>query len=192
MRRLILPLLLAAPLAAQSFEAGLHLSRQAYPSQSIPESVQPQDKTVVAVRVGYALADLGPALFQVTAVYQPNAKTDMKVDGWTSPTKLGHEYWGLGLMFHFKAVVALGAGLDYRSEKMSASDLNTVSATYGRPWARVSAGYAIPSPLVKPFIGLEVAVPLAKKDFSNTLSFQDQLKTYAPKSQVGIYAGLRF
>jgi hypothetical protein len=191
MTKILLPLLLVAPLAAQSFEVGLNVSRQQYPS--ITElgafKVEPQDKTVVAGRFGYSIVDLGPALFQVTAVYQPKVDTDVKVNGATSATQLGQEYWGLGAMFNFKALVAVGAGVEYRSEKLTTPGLST---TYGRPWARVNAGYAFPTPLVKPFIGVEVAVPLTKKDYNDSLGTEDTLKALAPKLQVGVYGGIRF
>ena len=191
MKKILLPLILVAPLAAQSFEVGLNVSRQQYPS--ITElgafKVEPQDKTVVAGRFGYSIVDLGPALFQVTAVYQPKVDTDVKVNGATSATQLGQEYWGLGAMFNFKALVAVGAGVEYRSEKLTTPGLST---TYGRPWARVNAGYAFPTPLVKPFIGVEVAVPLTKKDYNDSLGTEDTLKALAPKLQVGVYGGIRF
>lgn len=192
MKKALLPLLLAVPLAAQSFELGLNISRQQYPSHNEIGifKVEPQDKTVVAGRFGYAIVDLGPALFQVTAAYQPKVDTDVKVNGSSAGMdKMGHEYWGLGAMFNFKALVAVGAGLEYRSEKITNGGL---SATYGRPWARVNAGYAFPTPLMKPFIGLEVAVPLTKKDYNDSLGAEDVLKSFAPELQVGLYGGVRF
>ena len=190
MKKVLLPLILVAPLAAQTFEVGLNVSRQQYPSITTGGArVEPQDKTVVAGRIGYALVDLGPALFQVTAVYQPKVDTDFKVNGTTTTDQLGHEYWGVGAMFNFKALVAVGAGVEYRSEKLTSPGLST---TYGRPWARVNVGYAIPTPLLKPFIGLEVAAPLTTKTYNDALSPEDTLKAFAPKLQVGVYGGIRF
>jgi hypothetical protein len=136
-------------------------------------------KTVIAARVGYALIDLGPALFQVTAAYQPKMDTDMKPNGFTVPTKLGSEYWGVGAMFNFKALVAVGAGVDYRFEKATATNVFTSTKSFGRPWARANVGYSFPFPLVKPFIGLEAAAPLTKED-------------NGPSLQVGVYMGIRF
>ncbi|HEX9009850.1 MAG TPA: hypothetical protein VF804_05745 [Holophagaceae bacterium] len=191
MKKILLPLLLAAPLAAQSFELGLNVSRQQYPSNTEMGAFrfEPQDKTVVAARFGYALVDIGPALFQVTAAYQPKVDTDVHLNGASTGSSLGHEYWGVGAMFNFKALVAVGAGVEYRSEKITGP---TTSTTYGRPWARVNAGYAFPTPLVKPFIGIEVAAPLTKKDYNDSLSSEDTLKAFAPKLQVGVYGGIRF
>ena len=191
MKRYLLPMILVAPLAAQTFEVGLNVSRQQYPSHTVGgvNRDEPQDKTVVAGRFGYSFVDLGPALFQVTAAYQPKVDTDVKVNGVTSPSQLGQEYWGVGAMFNFKAVVAVGAGVEYRSEKLS---MPGTSTTYGRPWARVNAGFAFPTPIVKPFIGIEVAAPLVKKDYSDSLSPEDALKSFAPKLQIGIYGGIRF
>ncbi len=179
MKKLVLPLLLVAPLAAQSFELGLNVSRQTYKSQESTPIVEAEDKTVIAARVGYSLMDLGPALFQVTAAYQPKVETDLKPNGFLVPTKLENEYWAVGAMFNFKALIAVGAGVDYRFEKRTITNVYSSSETYSRPWARVNAGYAFPSPLVKPFIGLEVAVPLTDEDLG-------------PKLQVGVYGGIRF
>jgi hypothetical protein len=192
MKKLLLPLILVAPLAAQTFEVGLNISRQQYPSHTELSSfrVEPQDKTVVAARFGYAIVDLGPALFQVTAAYQPKVDTEVEVNGSSAGMeKMGHEYWGVGAMFNFKALVAVGAGVEYRSEKITNAGMST---TYGRPWARVNAGYAFPTPLVKPFIGIEVAAPLTKKDYSDSLGAEDLMKSFAPQFQVGVYGGIRF
>lgn len=183
----LLPLVLALPLAAQSFEVGVNVSRQTYTRSSAPGIPGHPDpivfdydaKTVVAARVGYALVDLGPALLQVTAAYQPKADTDLKPNGVTVPTTLSSEYWGVGAMANFKALVSVGAGLDYRFEKATLSNTYTGSYTFSRPWARANVGYAFPTPVIKPFLTLEVAAPLTKND-------------HGPELQVGLYAGLRF
>jgi hypothetical protein len=83
--------------------------------------------------------------------------------------------------------------VEYRSETLSAT--NSISTTYGRPWGRVNAGLAFPTPFVKPFIGLEVAMPLTKTNPSATeymTSDSTGLKAHAPKLQLGIYGGIRF
>jgi len=183
MKKIYFALILAAPLAAQNFEIGVNLSQQSYTSSSTP-GVAPvvfdyDSKTVIAARVGYSVVDLGPALFQITAAYQPKTETNLKPNGITVPTKLNYEYSGIGAMFNFKALVAVGAGMDYRFEKSTKENIYTGTHSYGRPWARLNAGYAFPSPVVKPFIGLEVAAPLATENDG-------------PKLQVGIYGGVRF
>lgn len=202
---LILALSLAAPLAAQTFEVGLFAGQQQYPaihSEVAPGStlrVETEDKTVLGLRFGYAVVDLGPASLQLTAGYQPQAKATMKASLTGTPfVDVGdfkEDHWAVGAMFNFKAFVAVGAGLEFRSESLSgvvggASD----STTYNRVWARVNAGFAIPSPFLKPFVGLEAAFPLATKGsgVDASASAADALKAMAPKSQFGIYAGIRF
>ncbi|NWJ41960.1 MAG: hypothetical protein HXX12_13440 [Geothrix sp.] len=150
------------------------------------------NKTVYAARFGYSVVDVGPALFQITAGYQPESKATVKatLGGAPSgiPAELKQSHWSVGAMFNFKAVVAVGAGLEYRAEKL---DLEGERTTYNRPWIRANIGYAIPSPLVKPFFGLEVAFPLTST--SNKFdSMENVLKSMAPKNQIGIYAGIRF
>lgn len=196
---------LGAPLAAQSFEVGLFLGQQQYPS--IHTDVAPgatlrmetDDKTVVAARFGYTVVDLGLALLQLTAGYQPEAKATVKASlPGTPAVEVGdfkENHWSAGAMFNFKAFVAIGAGVEFRSERLSAtfSGLGD-STTYNRVWARVNAGFAIPSPVVKPFVGLEVAFPLTTKGSGVDInaSTADALKAMAPKSQFGLYAGIRF
>ena len=200
---LTLALLMGMPLAAQSFEAGLFLGQQQYPSPHMlvsPGAPSPivtwqlhlDNKTVYAFRFGYSIVDVGPALFQITAGYQPESKTTINATlGGALSTNMGdfkQSHWSIGAMFNFKAVVAVGAGLEYRAEKLEGEGSNT---TYNRPWVRLNAGYAIPSPLVKPFFGVEVAFPLINT--SNKFdSAENVLKSMAPKNQFGLYAGLRF
>jgi len=199
---LVLLLLMGVPLAAQKWEVGLFAGQQSYKSVTdFGVTDEPAKKTVASIRFGYAVADIGPALFQLTAGYQPLVKTDVKQSGGTIPDgssipnlSYDQKHWSVGAMFNFKAVVAVGAGLEYRSETLSTSGSNglNTSATYGRPWARLNAGYAIPSPVVKPFFGLEVAAPLTSKSYDRNASSVEFLKMLAPKLQVGLYAGIRF
>jgi hypothetical protein len=193
---LALALLMAVPLAAQKWEVGVFLGQQSYKSVSDSGlTVELEKKTVASIRFGYSVFDLGPALFQLTAGYQPQANTDAKMNGTTIPDfSYDQKHWSVGAMFNFKAVVAVGAGLEYRSESLSVSGGNStnVSTTYGRPWARLNAGYAIPSPMVKPFFGVEVAAPLTSKSYDPNASSEDALKMIAPKLQIGLYAGIRF
>lgn len=193
MKKLMLPLALvaAAPLAAQDVELGVFIGQQSFNSVTVSGSkVEVEKKTVAGARFGYSVFDLGPALFQVTAGYQPESKSSVEVNGTTIPgSEYKHSHWSVGAMFNFKAFVAVGAGVEYRSEKLSD---DTDSTTYGRPWARANIGVAFPTPFVKPFVGLEVAAPLTKKDYDAAGSAADALKAGAPKLQVGIYAGIRF
>jgi len=197
---LLLPWLLVLPLSAQSYEVGLFAGQQSFKSASYADPTGEGDlnassgsKTVVAARVGYALVDMGPALLQVTAGYQPKVTTTLTTSaalyGFQSSQDYGASSASLGLMANFKAVIAVGAGVEYRDETLSS---NGVSTRYGRPWGRVNAGYAVPSPILKPFVGVEVALPLTSKSLSGDASTADQLQALAPKLEVGLYGGIRF
>lgn len=207
MKKAILCAVLAAlPLAAQSWEVGLFVGQQSYDKHTFTTPLtfeaKPDSKTMGAIRLGYSLADLGPVLFQINAALQPKTSTTMHYTfANTTPVgidvgqNLDHQATSLGLMFHFKAGVALGAGVDYRWDKLEGDVFGSpTSTTYGRPWARASVGFAIPSPVLKPFLGLEVAVPLVTKSLGSTgpQTTEDILKAYAPKLQIGLYGGLRF
>ncbi len=200
MKKMLVALaLVAAPLAAQDFDDGLLVAQNTYKSQTISgNEIKPDSKTVVAGRFGYAIVDLGPALFQLTAAYQPKVDTSVEINGADMGDKYGHQYWSVGAMFNFKAFFAFGAGIEYRSEKLTASGPtigSEVSTTYGRPWARANIGLSFPTPIVKPFVGVEVAAPLTSQSVSDTEYLNDSskaLKSHAPNFQVGIYGGIRF
>ena len=187
--------LVAAPLAAQDFEAGVFLGQQSLDSVTISgNKIEPKAKFVAGARVGYSLLDLGPALLQVTAGYQPKTSSEVEVNGHTvSGSKYEHQHYSVGAMFNFKAFVAVGAGVEYRFEKLEATGgPSGMDTTYNRPWARANIGVAFPTPLVKPFVGLEVAMPLVTKSQDGSLKSEDILKAQAPRFQVGLYAGIRF
>ncbi|HJV91169.1 MAG TPA: hypothetical protein VJ623_12750, partial [Holophagaceae bacterium] len=83
-KTLALALLLGAPLAAQSFEVGLFVGQQQYPSPHMDVApgttlkVEADNKTVVGARFGYSVVDFGPVLLQLTAGYQPESKSTLK------------------------------------------------------------------------------------------------------------------
>lgn len=198
MKKLALALALASlPACAQDYEVGVFLGQNTYRSQTIVGTeFKPETKSVAAARLGFSIVDLGPALFQFTVGYQPKAKTAMEVNGAASGLDYGHQYWSAGLMFNFKAFVAVGAGVEYRGEKLSLEGPGVnQSTTYGRPWARINVGFSFPTPFVKPFVGVEAAAPLSSTSVTDAeyLSDPDKaLKAHAPNFQVGVYGGIRF
>ncbi|GLH73760.1 hypothetical protein GETHLI_22620 [Geothrix limicola] len=206
MKRFVGMLSLAAlPLAAQSWEVGAFVGQQSYKSFSYQDvtightEVKPDSKTVGALRLGYSLVDVGPALFQINAAYQPKASADIKFNAMGITlggiTKLDHSASSVGLAFIFKAGVSASVGVDYRWDKLEGTFQNlSSSTTYGRPWARANIGFAFPTPLMKPFLGLEVAAPLASTSVGNAGPANDEeaLKGMAPKLQIGVYGGIRF
>jgi len=200
------PVLLAGlvglPLAAQTFEAGLFLGRQQYPSPQVDlgrawtSTWKPGAKTVYAARLGYTVAGRGPLSLQVTAGYQPSSESTVESTLGTPGLTLKTSHWSLGAMFQARALVAVGAGLEFRSERLSGNVYGASSSTtYNRPWVRLNAGHAIPGPVVQPFFGVEVAFPLTtatSRPNLVTTSSSEALKSLAPKNQFGLYAGIRF
>jgi hypothetical protein len=202
MKKLLLPLALAAaPLAAQSFELSLFGAQQEYKDLSFSQGSttvtgKVQSNPVYLARVGWSLIDWGPVMFQLTAGYQPESKATYTATFANSPyhgngTVAGdykYSAYTVGAMFNFKLFLAFGAGLEYRSEGLNNG---LTSATWGRPWARANIGFAFPTPLVKPFIGIEAAMPLTTVT-NDVHTSEDLLKSNAPTLQVGVYVGLRF
>jgi hypothetical protein len=209
MRKSMLVLLCAtAPLAAQNWELGLFAGQQSYKSTDVPSmsykgltlpagSLQPDSKVVYGARLGYSVVDMGPVLLQITGGFQPKSEATLKWGGVEVPdAKYTHEHTSIGAMFNFKARVAAGAGIEYRFEKVGWSDASeSETFNYARPWFRANVGFSFPTLIVKPFLGLEVAMPLISKSIdvaSTNTPDEDVYKALAPKLQIGIYAGIRF
>ena len=189
----LIALILTAPLAAQSWELGVFAGQQSYKSNDILSvNSEVKSKTVLGARLGYSIVDLGPALLQVTAGFQPKTDSEIDVAGMNTGKKYQHQHTSVGVMFNFKAMVAFGAGVEYRMEKLNATNSGISDVSYSRPWLRANIGYAFPSPVVKPFLGLEVALPLTSKSFDLNGSREDGYRSFAPKLQIGIYGGIRF
>ena len=213
MKKILALLVLASalPLAAQSFEAGVLYTWSPTKAQTLTvgpnsEEIKADTFKAAGVRFGYNFVSIGPMEFQGNATMQFNNSQDIgiKLNGTTVPSvgiKEDYKYWAVGAAVNWNFLVRLGVGLEYRSESLKLTDpIDGVnpSTTYGRGWIRGTAGFTIPAPIVKPFIGAEVAFPLSTKslslsDLSGTTPNWDNFnKSMAPKAQYGIYAGVRF
>ena len=199
MKKHAIPLafLLAAPLGAQTFEVGFFLGPRQGPSPYADASGtaspdRAETKTVYGARFGYSMAKFDAGSLQVTAGYQPESRLPVAAP-LSGQGEVTQSHWSAGAMFNFKTLVALGAGLEFRSEKLAGSGPGGISdsTTYNRAWVRLNAGYVFGAPQLSPFIGVEAAFPLSSAD--NKLdTAADELKSLAPRNQIGIYAGLRF
>lgn len=142
------------------------------------------------LRAAYTFLDLKVAELGAAVTWHPKAEDDL-VGGGGNQGKLGNQYLAIGLQADWKFLVNLHAGLDLRSEKVTTS-ANGVSdsTTLHRPWAKAGLGWSAPTPVVSPFVRLEVAVPLTSSDSST--SSDDFRKAMAPALQVALYGGIRF
>ena len=196
-RLMVLLALTTLPLCAQDYEAGIFLGQTTFRTQTVAGTeFEPETKTIGMARLGFSVVDIGPALFQVTVGYQPKAKTAFDANGAPTPRQYGDEAWAAGVMFNFKAFVAVGAGLEYRAERLSFEGPGvSQNTTYARPWARFNVGLSFPLPIVKPFVGVEAAAPLSSTSITSADYVSDPdkaLKSHAPSFQVGVYGGIRF
>ncbi|WIL20238.1 hypothetical protein [Geothrix sp.] len=186
---------LLAVLPASAGEVGLLVDKQAgkaqvatFGSSQKYDAVSP---TGFGIRGGFDVLDLKIAALQLNATWHNKTKGDLTYGG-TNFGELENQYWAAGAMVNWKLLVNVGAGVEYRSEKLTFRPLTGAStdSTLGRPWARVNVGFSIPTPVVSPFFLLEVAAPLSKKDSTSTA--KDLTDAMAPQVQVGIYGGIRF
>lgn len=147
--------------------------------------------TGFGIRGGFDVVDLKVAALQLNATWHNKTTGDLSTGG-TKVGELDNQYWAAGAMVNWKLLVNVGAGVEYRSEKLSFRPTTGAStdSTQGRTWARVNLGFSIPLPVVSPFFALEVAAPLTKKD--GTTTPKDLTDALAPQVQIGVYGGIRF
>lgn len=194
-RTVLIPVLATLPLLAGG-EIGILADKQVGKAQALIVGGTRTDYDAVSptgfgLRGGFDVLDLKVAALQLNATWHNKTTGDLATGG-AKVGELDNQYWAAGAMVNWKFLVNVGAGVEYRSEKLTwrpASGPST-DTTLGRPWARVNVGFSIPTPLVSPFLTLEVAAPLSKKDNGGNLS--DLTEALAPQVQVGIYGGIRF
>ncbi|GLH71214.1 hypothetical protein GETHPA_27470 [Geothrix rubra] len=195
-RTLFIPMLTALPLLAGG-EVGVLLDKQVGKAQvatfGTGQEYDAVSPTGFAIRGGVDLVDLKLAALQLNATWHNRTTGDLKAGG-TKVGELENQYWAVGAMVNWKFLVNLGAGVEYRSEKLTYRTTSPIAGsgdtTFGRPWARVNVGFSIPTPIVSPFFALEVAAPLSRKD--NSGGYSELSEALAPQFQVGIYGGIRF
>jgi len=195
MRKSILFVSAMAILPATAGEVGLLLDKQVGKAQAATGfSTQKYDAvspTGLGIRGGFDILDLKVAALQLNATWHNKTTGDLSYGG-TKYGELENQYVAAGAMVNWKLLVNVGAGVEYRSEKMTFRPNTGASTdtTVGRPWARVNVGFSIPTPVVSPFFLFEVAAPLSKKD--STTTAKDLTEALAPQVQIGIYGGIRF
>lgn len=184
---------------ASAGEVGLILDKQFGKAQAVNaamtgmpagnyDAVSP---TGVGIRAGLTFLDLKVAEIGLALTYHPKAEGDLKFPG-GAVGKYSTEYVAIGVQADWKFLLNLHAGLDMRSEKLTSTTPAGLrdSTTVTRPWVKAGVGFSVPTPVVSPFVRLEVAMPLSKED--KTASPEDFRKAMAPALQVSLYGGIRF
>ena len=146
-----------------------------------------------AFRAGMEVVDLRLASLQLNTTWHTKSSTDLAYGGNHLGT-FGSQYWAVGATVNWKLLVNFGAGVEYRSEKLSFRPAVGPGAdsTLGRPWAKVNFGFSAPLPVLSPFVLLEVAVPVRSTRDTATTSPRELTEALAPQLQVGLYGGIRF
>ena len=196
-----LVLLGIASLPASAGEVGLLVDKQLGAAQVLlagnslgenPGSYAAVSPTGAGVRLGYTLLNLEVLELGVVATYHPSVQGNLKLNG----TQLGtysNQYEALGVQADWTFLLNIHAGVEMRSEKLTANFTTPVAnatETFTRPWMNAGLGLSLPLPILKPFVRLEVAVPMKKE--SNPVSSTDFVKAMAPSLQVSLYGGIRF
>lgn len=185
---LCLALVSAATLSASDNELNLLVSKQMNRDFS-GKNITLDQPAGVTLRYGRDLIGLGPAQLQFQAGYHSQTTADIKTNG-TTTSELKNTGYSLGLQAQWRMGVVLGAGAELRAERLKAEGMG--STTQIRPWLTGRVGFSVPLPVVKPVFGLEVAVPVTKKNADSSSSDEDVLKRISPNFEVSVYGGIRF
>jgi hypothetical protein len=189
-----------AALPSMAGEVGLLLDKQVGATQTEAfsgsgmkfDAVSP---TGLGIRYGFDVLDLKVAALQLNGTWHNKTTGDLSTSLSGKVGEMDNQYWAAGVMVNWKLLVNVGAGVEYRSEKLtwrttSPNAFGTGDATQGRAWARINIGFSIPTPVVSPFFALELAAPLSKSNTTTTT--KDLAEALAPQAQIGIYGGIRF
>ncbi len=199
MKKLIRIAVVAAGLVAlpaRASELGLLVDKQIGAAQAFSANNFDASKpSGYGIRGAYTVLDLKVAEVGLTATYHPESKTDLIQNG-NNFGKFNDEYMAVGAQVDWKFLVNLHAGLDIRREKLTTEGTSFAGAgstTYTRPWVNAGIGFSMPTPVVSPFVRLEVAMATTKQgSLSASPSADEVRKAMAPEYQIGLYGGIRF
>ncbi|WP_306591561.1 hypothetical protein [Geothrix sp. 21YS21S-4] len=129
-------------------------------------------------------------------------------------TDLHYSWWGVGVGYSLRPSAAFEVGfhLEGRGENLKVAGTTYAtnagipstypaaqSVTFWRPWARISAEFAIPTQKTwTPYFGADVSGALKKTDqkgiqlLTDSIHDDTTLKSMAPRWNASVYAGLRF
>lgn len=209
--RPLLPLatlaLCALPTLAQSHQVGLLVTQLTSRTFNSGDQYSTGKTTGFALRYGQDIVTLRPLAgarltFEGTWMPRTGGK-DLKVNGEViadpgASIKYRHEYMSLGLSLNWTMGADFGGGLELRHEgnALYISEPNQpsyeFSGDYTRPWMTLRGGYTFPLPKAKPFVSLEMGIPLAKKVGNKDLVELSLARGLNPKFQVSLVGGLKF
>jgi hypothetical protein len=183
-------------LPARASELGLLVDKQIGVAQAFTgSSFDAAKPSGYGIRGAYTILDLKVAELGLTATYHPQSKTDLVLNG-INAGKFNDEYMAVGAQVDWKFLVNLHAGVDIRREKLTTEGTSLAGAgstTYTRPWVKAGIGFSVPTPVVSPFVRLEVAMATTKQgNLSASPSADEFRKAMAPEYQIGLYGGIRF
>jgi hypothetical protein len=186
--------LVALPVRAS--ELGLLVDKQVGVAQAFSAyNFDANKPSGYGIRGAYTVLDLKVAEVGLTATYHPESRTDL-INSGSNVGKFNDEYMAIGAQVDWKFLVNLHAGVDIRREKLTTegvSGIGTGSTTYTRPWVKAGIGFSVPTPVVSPFVRLELAMATTKQgSLSASSSADDIRKAMAPEYQIGLYGGIRF
>lgn len=192
-------LFVIACIPAQATELGLLLDKEIGRAETLGAAgsglpaggYERASPTGWGVRAAYTFLNLRVADLGAAVTYHPKSEDDLFGGSGGKQGRLGNQYLAIGVQADWKFLINLHAGLDLRSEKITTT-ANGVSdsTTLNRPWVKAGVGWVAPTPVVSPFVRLEVAVPLTSSDSSS--SSDEFRKAMAPSLQVALYGGIRF
>jgi hypothetical protein len=194
----VLALSATLPLVAGT-EIGLLLDRQVSKTQSVlvaqtavNGSYDAGNPSGMGFRVGTTFLDVGIMALGVNATYHPKSEEDLKLNG-VKIGRYGAQYVAVGAGLDWKLLVNLHAGVEFRRETYSADFPawgSTGNTSLTRPWVKFGVGFSVPTPVLSPFIRLEVAFPSSRTEKTGTP--EELRQALAPQAQVALYGGIRF
>ena len=213
---LLLALVAALPMSAQSFSAAVSYGKLQTVAQTFAAAPDAEGQqnfgqfsdgalTAYGLHLAWEALAFGPLALEVTVGYRAPATLNLTDSVWATlpgvtiplgsgsvPAQLRDGSVSAGVRLAGHLPMDWGVGVEARSENLRlVGTPGTLSATLTRPWLEGSLGYTFPSLALKPFVAGFVAMAVTK--VANDGSYDTKLvQAMAPKTEMGLRAGLRF
>lgn len=167
------------------------------PSVDNQFSASPDDAVSLSLRFGFDLVELGSAKVnaQTTIHSEYTTKYSFTQTGFyyrEGTGKFKNEGISVGLNTRWQSLIEYGVGTEIRYEHLTLVDQMSTKVGQYRPWINFYSGHIFKARSYKPFLGVEMAMPLTHLNSQNAAQDpKELLKNLSPKFEISLIIGIR-
>jgi hypothetical protein len=151
----------------------------------------------MGLRFGFGLTEIGSAKLIAQATVHSEYTTEFQFTDNSffyreGTGKYKNEGMSIGLNARWQRLLEYGIGTEVRYERLTLTNEDSTKVGQYRPWVNFYSGRVFEGRGYRPFIGLELALPLTHSNSSNAAHDPTELlRGVSPKFEITLLVGIR-